>query len=99
MVERCNRKRLTLAPHYDPRVEEYVVNEVLSAFNLFEEESVKAEEEEKRRVEEEEKRRLEEEEKKKQEDQQKLSEDKGKTIAYEHDPLVLLLQEQLAAQK
>ncbi|MCI72499.1 hypothetical protein A2U01_0093762, partial [Trifolium medium] len=27
------------------------------------------------------------------------SEDKGKAVAYEHDPLVLLLQEQLAAQK
>ncbi|MCI51376.1 hypothetical protein A2U01_0072620, partial [Trifolium medium] len=33
------------------------------------------------------------------EEQQKLSEDKGKAIAYDHDPLVLLLQEQLAAQK
>ncbi|MCI89276.1 hypothetical protein A2U01_0110564, partial [Trifolium medium] len=51
MFERCNRKRLTLTPHYDPRVEDMVVNEVLSAFNLFEEELVKAEEEEKRRKE------------------------------------------------
>ncbi|MCH98976.1 hypothetical protein A2U01_0019986, partial [Trifolium medium] len=30
MFERCKRKRLTLTPHYDPRVEEMVVNEVLS---------------------------------------------------------------------
>ncbi|MCI56784.1 hypothetical protein A2U01_0078035 [Trifolium medium] len=29
----------------------------------------------------------------------KSPEDKGKAVAYEHDPLVLLLQEQLAAQK
>ncbi|MCI64937.1 hypothetical protein A2U01_0086195, partial [Trifolium medium] len=45
MVECCNRKRLTLTPHYDPRVEEFVVNEVLSVFKMFEEEEVKAEEE------------------------------------------------------
>ncbi|MCI45896.1 hypothetical protein A2U01_0067135, partial [Trifolium medium] len=56
MVERCKRKRLTLTPHYDPRVEEFVVNEVLSVFKMFEEEETKAEEEAKRR-EEEEKRR------------------------------------------
>ncbi|MCI70605.1 hypothetical protein A2U01_0091868, partial [Trifolium medium] len=54
MVERCNRKRLTLTPHYNPRVEDYVVNEVLLVFKYFEEELSKAEEEEKRRIEEEE---------------------------------------------
>ncbi|MCI83968.1 hypothetical protein A2U01_0105244, partial [Trifolium medium] len=27
------------------------------------------------------------------------SEDKGKAVAFEHDPLVLILQEQLATQK
>ncbi|MCI46498.1 hypothetical protein A2U01_0067738, partial [Trifolium medium] len=95
--ERCKRKRLTLTPHYDPRVEEIVVNEVLSAFNLFEEELVKAEEEEKRRKEEEEKK--EQEEKLKLLSLNKSPEDKGQTSAYEHDPLLLLLQEQLAAQK
>ncbi|MCI50520.1 hypothetical protein A2U01_0071764, partial [Trifolium medium] len=100
---RCNRKRLTLTPHYDPRVEEFVVNEVLSMFKQYEEEWLKAEEEEKRRSKEEEKIRLEEEEKKKQEEQQRMlsvnvtSEHKGKAVAYDHDPLVLLLQEQLAA--
>ncbi|MCI54322.1 hypothetical protein A2U01_0075572, partial [Trifolium medium] len=67
-------------------------------FKHFEEEEVKAEEEE-------EKRRIEEEKKKKQEEKQKMlsvnetPEDKGKAVAYEHDPLVLLLQEQLATQK
>ncbi|MCI79413.1 hypothetical protein A2U01_0100684, partial [Trifolium medium] len=75
--------------------EDFVVNEVLSVFKSFEEEQVKAEEE---------KRRLEEEEKKKQEEQQKIlsvnitSEDKGKEVAVEPHPLVLVLQEQLAAQ-
>ncbi|MCI92639.1 hypothetical protein A2U01_0113935, partial [Trifolium medium] len=59
MVERCQRKRLTLTPHYDPRVEDHVINDVLSAFKSFEDELVKAEEEAKRRVEEE-KRRVEE---------------------------------------
>ncbi|MCI30595.1 hypothetical protein A2U01_0051805, partial [Trifolium medium] len=57
MVERCQRKRLTLTPHYDPRVEEIVVNDVLSMFKLFEEEQNKAEEEAKR-IKEEEKRRI-----------------------------------------
>ncbi|MCI82427.1 hypothetical protein A2U01_0103701, partial [Trifolium medium] len=59
MVERCKRKRLTLTAHYDPRVEEFVVNEVLSVFKMSEEEEIKAEEEEKRRKEEEEKKRQE----------------------------------------
>ncbi|MCI27687.1 hypothetical protein A2U01_0048887, partial [Trifolium medium] len=92
---RCKRKRLTLTPHYDPRVEEFVVNDVLSVFKHFEDERVKAEEEEKRRKKEEEKN--------KQEEKQKLlsvavtPEDKGKAV--EHDPLVLLLQEQLEIQK
>ncbi|MCI74262.1 hypothetical protein A2U01_0095526, partial [Trifolium medium] len=77
----------------------------LSLFKQDEEAEAKAEEE---------KRRLEEEEKKKQEEEkQKMlaenvtsdnmmvntSEDKGKAVASEHDPLVLLLQEQLATQK
>ncbi|MCI39232.1 hypothetical protein A2U01_0060463, partial [Trifolium medium] len=96
MVERCNRKRLTLAPHYDPRVEDFVVNEVLSVFKSFEEELTKAEEE---------KRRFEEEEKKKLEEQHKIlsvniaPEDKGKDVAEEPHPLVLVLQEQLEAHK
>ncbi|MCI12194.1 hypothetical protein A2U01_0033297 [Trifolium medium] len=47
-VERSKVKRLTLTPHYDPTVEEFVVNEVLSVFK-------QAEEEEKRKQEEEEK--------------------------------------------
>ncbi|MCI44648.1 hypothetical protein A2U01_0065887, partial [Trifolium medium] len=91
-------KRLTLTPHYDPRVEEFVVNEMLSLFEQAEEAEVKAEEEEK-------KRQQEKEEKKKQEEKQKMlaenvtSEDKGKAFASEHDPLVLILQEQLATQK
>ncbi|MCI68653.1 hypothetical protein A2U01_0089914, partial [Trifolium medium] len=38
MVECCKRKRLTLTPHYDPRLEEFVVNDVLSVFKMFEEE-------------------------------------------------------------
>ncbi|MCI49836.1 hypothetical protein A2U01_0071080, partial [Trifolium medium] len=85
MVERCRRKILTLTPHYDPRVEDFVVNKVLSVFKLAEEEEAKAEEEEKRRKEEEEKKELEE--------KQKMlyvnvtPEDKGKAFAYEHDPL------------
>ncbi|MCI87294.1 hypothetical protein A2U01_0108576, partial [Trifolium medium] len=41
-VERCQVKRLTLTPHYDPRVEDFVVNEVLSVFKQAEEEEVKA---------------------------------------------------------
>ncbi|MCI52942.1 hypothetical protein A2U01_0074188, partial [Trifolium medium] len=61
MVDRCNRKRLTQTPHYDPIFEEMVMNKVLSDFNLFEEEFFKAEEEEKRRKEEEDKRKQEEE--------------------------------------
>ncbi|MCI35129.1 hypothetical protein A2U01_0056350, partial [Trifolium medium] len=87
----------TLTPHYDPRVEEIVMNEVLSVFNRFEEERIKAEEEEKRRKEEE--------KKKLQEEQQKVlalnvaPKNKGKEIATEHDPLILQIQEQLAAQK
>ncbi|MCI34330.1 hypothetical protein A2U01_0055549, partial [Trifolium medium] len=32
MIECCNRKILTVTPHYDPRVEDFVVNEVLSVF-------------------------------------------------------------------
>ncbi|MCI56712.1 hypothetical protein A2U01_0077963, partial [Trifolium medium] len=62
---------------------------------MFEEEEVKAKEEEKRRKEEE--------EKKKQEEQLKLlsvnitPEDKGKEVAAEPHPLVLILQEQLEA--
>ncbi|MCI03156.1 hypothetical protein A2U01_0024191, partial [Trifolium medium] len=43
MVERSKRKRLTLTPHYDQRVEEFVMNEVLSVFNQFENERIKAE--------------------------------------------------------
>ncbi|MCI83027.1 hypothetical protein A2U01_0104302, partial [Trifolium medium] len=53
-VERSKVKRLTLTPHYDPRVEDFVVNEVLTLFKQAEEEEVKAEEEAKRRQEEEE---------------------------------------------
>ncbi|MCI40051.1 hypothetical protein A2U01_0061283, partial [Trifolium medium] len=70
-----------------------------------EEEEVKAEQEQKRRQEEQ--------EKKEQEEKLKMltenvtsdnivvntSEDKGKAVASEHDPLVLILQEQLATQK
>ncbi|MCI38971.1 hypothetical protein A2U01_0060200, partial [Trifolium medium] len=89
-----------------PRVEDFVVNEVLSLFKQDEEERLKAEEEEKKRREEEEKKRLEEEEEKKlQEEQQKVlalnvtPKDKGKEIAVEHHPLVLILQEQLETQK
>ncbi|MCI50874.1 hypothetical protein A2U01_0072118, partial [Trifolium medium] len=55
-VERCKVKRLTLTLHYDPRVEEFVVNEVLSLFEQAEAVEVKAEEEEKRRKEEEKKK-------------------------------------------
>ncbi|MCI77483.1 hypothetical protein A2U01_0098753, partial [Trifolium medium] len=44
MFERCRRKRLTLTPHYDPRVEEFVVNEVLSLVKQVDDEEVKAEE-------------------------------------------------------
>ncbi|MCI82892.1 hypothetical protein A2U01_0104166, partial [Trifolium medium] len=31
-VERSKVKRLNLTPHYDPRVEDFVVNEVLTVF-------------------------------------------------------------------
>ncbi|MCI47062.1 hypothetical protein A2U01_0068303, partial [Trifolium medium] len=99
----CNRKRLTLTPHYDPRVEDFVISEVLSVFKSFEEEQAKAEAE-KRRLKEEEKKKKEE-EKKKLEEQQKIlylniaQEDKGNEVATELHPLVLVLQEQLAAQK
>ncbi|MCI49995.1 hypothetical protein A2U01_0071239, partial [Trifolium medium] len=48
-VERSEVKRLTLTPHYDPRVEDFVLNDVLNLFKLTEEEEVKAEEEAKRR--------------------------------------------------
>ncbi|MCI63080.1 hypothetical protein A2U01_0084337, partial [Trifolium medium] len=85
----------TLTPHYDPRVEDFVVNEVLSVFKSFEEELTKAEKEANRRVEEE-KRRIKEEEKKRQEDQQQqlsvnfAPEDKGKQVVEsEPHPLVL----------
>ncbi|MCI48883.1 hypothetical protein A2U01_0070126, partial [Trifolium medium] len=97
-------KRLTLTPHYDPRVEDYVVNDVLSVFKLFDEELSKAEEEAKR-IEEEEKRRIKEEKKKRQEDQQKqlsvnlTPEGKGKEVESEPHPLVLALQEQFEAHK
>ncbi|MCI24844.1 hypothetical protein A2U01_0046030, partial [Trifolium medium] len=40
MVECCNRKRLTLTPHYDPVFVEMVMNKVLSDLNLFEVELV-----------------------------------------------------------
>ncbi|MCI51020.1 hypothetical protein A2U01_0072264, partial [Trifolium medium] len=63
-IERIKVKRLTLTPHYDPRVEDFVVNEVLIVFKQGKEEEVKTEEEAKRRQEEE--------EKKKQEEKQKL---------------------------
>ncbi|MCI75928.1 hypothetical protein A2U01_0097197, partial [Trifolium medium] len=76
-------------PHYDPRVEEFVVNEVLTVFKKAEEEEAKAEEEAKRRQEE---------EKRKQEKDTsdnmviktyvRVIEDKGKEVASEHDPLV-----------
>ncbi|MCI79576.1 hypothetical protein A2U01_0100847, partial [Trifolium medium] len=59
-VERSKVKRLTLTPHYVPREEDFVVNEVLTVFKQAEEEEVKAEEEAKRRQEEEEKKKLEE---------------------------------------
>ncbi|MCI39659.1 hypothetical protein A2U01_0060891, partial [Trifolium medium] len=46
-VERAQVNRLTLTPHYDARVEEFVVNEVLNAFKLArEEEELRTEEEE-----------------------------------------------------
>ncbi|MCI37189.1 hypothetical protein A2U01_0058413 [Trifolium medium] len=44
-IEHSKVKRLTLTPHYDPRVEEFVVNEVLTVFKQAEEEKIKAEEE------------------------------------------------------
>ncbi|MCI57619.1 hypothetical protein A2U01_0078870, partial [Trifolium medium] len=76
------------------RVEEIVVNEVLSVFKTFDEELTKAEEEEKRRLEEE-KRRIEEEEK-----EEARRSTKGKQVVEsEPHPLVLVLQEQLQAQK
>ncbi|MCI46117.1 hypothetical protein A2U01_0067357 [Trifolium medium] len=69
MFERCQRKRLTLTPHYDPRVVDHVVSEVLLVFKSFEEELTKAEDEAKRRVEE--KKRREEEEKLRKEEEEK----------------------------
>ncbi|MCI54875.1 hypothetical protein A2U01_0076125, partial [Trifolium medium] len=64
-----------------------------------EEEEVKAEEEEKRRKEEEEEEKKQQEEKQKRLSEFVTPEDKGKAVAYDHDPLVLLLQEQLTTQK
>ncbi|MCI37141.1 hypothetical protein A2U01_0058365, partial [Trifolium medium] len=96
MVERCNRKRLTLTPDYDPVVVDHVANEIVLALNALEEDFVKAEEEEKKRLEEEEnRRRIEEEEKMRKEDKLlQLSmniapESKGKEIVAEPHPLVL----------
>ncbi|MCI72466.1 hypothetical protein A2U01_0093729, partial [Trifolium medium] len=54
MVERCNRKRLTITPDFDPFIVDHITNAMVLAFNIEEEEFVKAEEEEKKRVEEEE---------------------------------------------
>ncbi|MCI68454.1 hypothetical protein A2U01_0089715, partial [Trifolium medium] len=45
MVERCNRKRLTITPDFDPFVVNHVTNEMVLALNAVEEEFVKAEEE------------------------------------------------------
>ncbi|MCI84054.1 hypothetical protein A2U01_0105330, partial [Trifolium medium] len=59
MVERCNRKRLTITPDYDPLVVDFVANEMVLALNALEEECVKAEEEKKKRLEEEENKRRE----------------------------------------
>ncbi|MCI51437.1 hypothetical protein A2U01_0072681, partial [Trifolium medium] len=59
-VERCKVKRLTLTPHYDLRVEEFVVKDVLPLFEKAEEEEVKAEQEQKIRKEEEDKKEQEE---------------------------------------
>ncbi|MCI21707.1 hypothetical protein A2U01_0042876, partial [Trifolium medium] len=108
-VERCQAKRLTLTPHYDIRVEDFVVNEVLSVFKKAEEDEVKAKEEAKKRQEEEEKKSQEEKQKMLLENtttdclmiktSERVIEDKGKALASEHDPLVLILQEQLATQK
>ncbi|MCI76310.1 hypothetical protein A2U01_0097579, partial [Trifolium medium] len=76
----------------------FVVNEVLSLFEQAEEEEVKAEEEEKRRQEEEEKKEQEEKLKMLTENVTSdntvvnMSEDKGKAVVSEHDPLVLILQ-------
>ncbi|MCI64760.1 hypothetical protein A2U01_0086018, partial [Trifolium medium] len=39
-VERSKVKRLTLTQHYDPRVEEFVVNEELTVFKQAEEEVI-----------------------------------------------------------
>ncbi|MCI38943.1 hypothetical protein A2U01_0060172, partial [Trifolium medium] len=75
MVECCKRKRLTLTPHYDSRVEDFVVNEVLSLFKQVEEEFVKAEEEAKRREEEEQRKREEEEKLRKEEEEKQRQED------------------------
>ncbi|MCI56999.1 hypothetical protein A2U01_0078250, partial [Trifolium medium] len=59
-IERSKVKRLTLTLHYDPRVEEFVVNEMLAVFKQAEdEEEIKAEEEAKQRQKEEEKKKQE----------------------------------------
>ncbi|MCI01808.1 hypothetical protein A2U01_0022837 [Trifolium medium] len=101
-VERCKVKILTLTPHYDQRVEEFVMNEVLSVFEQAGASEVKAEEKEKKRKEEEEEKKQQEEKLEmvtEIETSEKIIEDKGKAVASEHDPLVLILQEQLATQK
>ncbi|MCI25310.1 hypothetical protein A2U01_0046500, partial [Trifolium medium] len=81
-VERYNLKRLTLTPHYDQRVEEYVVNEVSSLFKQDEEAEAKAEEEKKKQEEEKQKMLTE----KVTSDNMMVntSEDKGKAVASEH---------------
>ncbi|MCI52506.1 hypothetical protein A2U01_0073750, partial [Trifolium medium] len=76
-------------------------------FKQAEEEEVKVEEEERKRQKEEEEKKKEQEEKQKMltgnvsSDKMmvNMSKDKGKAVASEHDPLVLILQEQLATQK
>ncbi|MCI35446.1 hypothetical protein A2U01_0056667, partial [Trifolium medium] len=97
-VECSKVKRLTLTPHYDPRVDNFVVNEVLTVFKQEKEEEIKAEEEAKRRQEEEEKKKQEKDTSDDMviETSVRIIEDKGKAVASEHDPLVLMLQEQLA---
>ncbi|MCI40279.1 hypothetical protein A2U01_0061512, partial [Trifolium medium] len=112
MVERCNRKRLTLTPDYDPRIVDHVVNEMVLVLNALEEEFFKAEEKEKNRLEEEENRKREEEKKNRIEEEEKMRKEdqllqlslniapeaKGKEIVAEPHPLVLVLQEKLEAQ-
>ncbi|MCI37439.1 hypothetical protein A2U01_0058663, partial [Trifolium medium] len=99
-AERAQVKRLTLNPHYDPRVEDFVVNEVLTVFNQAQEEELRLEEE--LRKQDEEQKLLKDKDTSDDlvvETSERVIEDQGKAVASEHDPLVLMLQEQLATQK